>query len=207
MINHFPYTNFHELNLDWIVSTMKQISTNIDDINSWKESWTVEFEDIKDIIDELNSKYLKLESDYQEFINTINANFDTLENQIDARFDTLENRINIDFQTQKQEISNRISTLEAETFATLSLMNSRINEMDLKLTNVLNNLLDNVMMTNPFTGIRESVVNVINTLASLHMLDGISAEDYDALDLTATYYDAKELTATDYDFNASNLLP
>lgn len=31
LFDHFPYTNFHELNLDWVLKVLKDIETNIDD--------------------------------------------------------------------------------------------------------------------------------------------------------------------------------
>ena len=48
MFDHFPYTNFHELNLDWILQTLKEIETTMDQfvaINSLKYAdpiqWTI----------------------------------------------------------------------------------------------------------------------------------------------------------------------
>lgn len=46
MWNEFPYTNFHELNLDWIISTIKKLCGELSDfkvINSikWKGEWDI----------------------------------------------------------------------------------------------------------------------------------------------------------------------
>lgn len=48
MFDHFPYTNFHELNLDWILQALKEIETTMDQfvaINSLKYAdpiqWTI----------------------------------------------------------------------------------------------------------------------------------------------------------------------
>jgi hypothetical protein len=30
MFDHFPYTNFHELNLDWILQALKEIEKTMD---------------------------------------------------------------------------------------------------------------------------------------------------------------------------------
>lgn len=35
MFEHFPYTNFHDLNLDWLLKTMKSIKDSLDDL--WKQ--------------------------------------------------------------------------------------------------------------------------------------------------------------------------
>ena len=207
MINKYPYTNFHELNLDWIVEKMLQVSNDVETINKWKDEWTDEFEDIRTLIDDLNSKYTTLESDFNILVETVATNFAQLTTEFDTRFRNQEDRINLLFEKQKKEVSDRLDAFQLEVRRTLELMNSRINSLENRLNYVLDNLLDNVLMINPFTGLKESVVNVINYLSSLHMVDGITANAYDTLELTATYYDGKELTATQYDTNATNLLP
>lgn len=32
--NKFPFTNFHEMNLDWLISTMKDLLTGYDDFTA-----------------------------------------------------------------------------------------------------------------------------------------------------------------------------
>lgn len=207
MINKYPYTNFHELNLDWIVEEMLKVSKDVETINKWKDEWTDEFEDIRTLIDDLNTKYTSLEADFNNLVTTVNTNFTILTNEFTNKFNAQEDKINLLFEKQKKEVSDRLDTFQTEVRNTLNLMNSRIDAMNNRLNYVLDNLLDNVLMVNPFTGLKESVVNVINYLSSLHMVDGITANEYDLLELTATYYDGKELTATQYDINATNLLP
>ena len=64
------------------------------------------------------------------------------------------------------------------------------------------------MMINPITGEYEDVRNVVNDIVSyFHTQDSLTAAEYDALLLDASYYDAKQLNAYDYDFNGKTLLP
>lgn len=60
-------------------------------------------------------------------------------------------------------------------------------------------------MLSPFTGENVPVKEVIMDLAHLHM-GGITATEYDALELTATEYDEKEITAFNYDWFADEIL-
>lgn len=53
---------------------------------------------------------------------------------------------------------------------------------------------------NPLTGVRETVQAVINALAALHYL-GVTADEYDELDLTAEAYDGLDLSAYNYNFS------
>lgn len=60
-------------------------------------------------------------------------------------------------------------------------------------------------MLSPFTGENVPVKDVVMDLAHLHM-GGITASEYDALELTATEYDEKELSAFQYDWFADEIL-
>lgn len=60
-------------------------------------------------------------------------------------------------------------------------------------------------MYSPFTGKLVPVREVVQQLAELHE-QGITAEEYDALELTANGYDAKEITAHDYDWKGKVIL-
>ena len=63
----------------------------------------------------------------------------------------------------------------------------------------------NYYMISPFTGEEVRVRDVVMDLAHLHM-GGVTAAEYDALELTAQEYDDKELTAFQYDWFADELL-
>lgn len=55
-------------------------------------------------------------------------------------------------------------------------------------------------MISPFTGEREKISVVADMLADLHK-KGITASEYDALNMSAENYDAVEITAYEYDWN------
>ena len=56
------------------------------------------------------------------------------------------------------------------------------------------------MMISPFTGERDYIANVVDRLADFHK-EGITASEYDALNLTAEDYDGKNITAYSYDWS------
>lgn len=61
-------------------------------------------------------------------------------------------------------------------------------------------------MVNPYTGLNDSVKNVVNTTANKTSSYVITATQYDNLVLTANSYDSLGVKAYDYDFYAVNLL-
>ena len=64
---------------------------------------------------------------------------------------------------------------------------------------------ENWYMISPFTGQYTKVKNVVMDLAHFHM-EGLTAEEYDALELEAEEYDLKEITAFDYDWFGKDIL-
>ena len=53
--NKYPYTDFHELNLDWIINHFKEFIAEIDSLNEWKEQHEAEYQELKDMYDAIVS--------------------------------------------------------------------------------------------------------------------------------------------------------
>ena len=63
--NKFPFTNFHETNLDWLISTVKELVVSSE---NFKKELTANFEDFKK---ELSASFEKFKNEYSEKINNI----------------------------------------------------------------------------------------------------------------------------------------
>lgn len=83
LYEHWPYTNFHELNLNWIIQKLKEIEADISeldmdemkaDIQALKEDMTVALAEISDISDDQNS----LRQQYIQVIDLCNQIYDLL---------------------------------------------------------------------------------------------------------------------------------
>ncbi|MBO5971393.1 MAG: hypothetical protein J6Q07_00080 [Alistipes sp.] len=64
---------------------------------------------------------------------------------------------------------------------------------------------ENYYMLSPFTGQYAKVKDVVMDLAHFHMV-GLTAQEYDDLELEAEVYDLKEITAFDYDWFGKDIL-
>lgn len=53
--NIFPYTDFHELNLDWILAHFKEFIEEIAGLEAWKTSHEAEYQQLKDLYDDIIS--------------------------------------------------------------------------------------------------------------------------------------------------------
>lgn len=192
LYEHWPYANFHELNLDWIVKEIAEVRAEYQAV----QQLAIDLEDLKNKYTEVYALFGELENDFVEFKNDVNNDFTNLQTEFEQKFAEQSHQIDVQF-----------SQLETHVNSILTGFNAQLIAMDIKLDNALHNLAQTLTMYNPFTGIEEPMANVIYQLASFHMQDALTAGTYDGFNLTAGTYDAKNLTAYQYDVQGSIYLP
>ena len=177
LFNNFPYTNFHEMNQDWIIRKVK----SLEGMNNTIQELAGKYNDMYNKVQQLSQLY---DSFTQTVIQQISMFLDQQMDDMNAAFDSMQNDMDEAFEDQNARISaveNRMSNLEQYT-------------------------AEYLYMDSPFTGESVPVQEVIYQLASLHMTGAITAGDYDAAELTASAYDALDLTAYTYDWDASSYI-
>lgn len=188
-INQFPYSDFHELNLDWLI---KQTKSSMEAIKTLQEQMA----EIQTVTEEQVNKM-------------INAAIAENNTELYNRMVELKTEITSEY---KAYVQSQIALLtvyidnqdvfydnKAKGYAEDALTESK------SYTDTA--VLDYTMMINPITGDYEDVRNVVEDIIYYFHSDGsLTAGEYDALELTATVYDAYEMTAYDYDFNGKNIL-
>lgn len=85
IFNNYPYTDFHEMNLDWVIKTLKEIDTRIDELKDEILREAIEATEayVDDKMADVLSEFADLKSDFivlQTNFNSLNADFIQLRN-------------------------------------------------------------------------------------------------------------------------------
>lgn len=236
--NKYPYTDFHELNLDWLLATYQSILDKLNETIDWANNHQIEYEEA----------IARLEA--------VENEIETFEAQVNAAFDQLKLEIEADFEQQKQELAAALAATEAEVEEEITRLTSEVeaaiasfdykfdtlkaqildevnqlkaevrqeiatfyevmqanNEyvfeyVENRLDEFINSLPDitTVYVYNPYRGMVTDLQTAINDLYSIACIWGLTAEQYDSLQLTATEYDSLSLTAAQFDTMGYKLL-
>lgn len=163
---------------------IKNIAGDVALINQEYTSLLEQFEEVKNYVDE----YLQDLDDVKEEIELINENLDALTSQVDAntnRIDYVINLINENFNILKDYIDNQVDIL------------------NYKIDNIQ---IGQIEIYDPSTGIVEPLQTVINNLYNLTNKDGLTATEFDALNLSASGFDAYQITASEFDSQGKTIL-
>lgn len=57
-LNGYPYTDFHELNLDWIVKHFKEFVDELASLDSWRSQHELEYQELKDFMVQIEAGVL-----------------------------------------------------------------------------------------------------------------------------------------------------
>lgn len=183
-LNQFPYSDFHELNIDWLLEKTKELEVTT---NYLLEEW---------------SKITVLTEEYiEQMINTaIETNNIVLYN----RMIELKNEAVNEAKTYcNNQINNLQTYVDTQDTYYNGLAQSYADHAESESKAYTDSqVLNYTMMVNPITGQYEDVRLVVDDIVSyFHTENALTAGEYDALELTAEDYDNYELTAYDYDFN------
>lgn len=212
LFDQFPYANFHEMNLDWIINEIiklrgvydnlqKEIQDTIDFVNNFEKH-------ADELIDERIAIQLSL---YDQRINNLQKQIDDIVDELnkdDGVLGMLE-AMGLRIDDLQNQINNLNHMLNDEIFKLLNLMHEYKHDIDTIIAGetakleqyIYDNVtkLDRLDVINPITGVFEDIQNVLNDIVAIVSNSyGITAGQYDSLHMTAFDYDAMHITAEEY---------
>ena len=191
--NKYPYSDFHELNLDWILETVSNLEKRVDNLknefleqaNKYTDEKFAEFKnDLAELEQELNTVVGELQNQYSEFTRVINARIQFIQNDIN---------------TLNQKI-------DAEIIGANEYTNQAIIQNNNYLIEKLSETLSSLLVINFFTGEKITIQAMFDTLAKLHIQDPLTYIGYAKKNITNTNLSLLNITYTELVLKGNQLI-
>lgn len=197
--NKYAYTDFHELNADYILAQLADISSRLDNIVVEVAEEAIkaaeEYVDIKieDVIDEFNA----LKADFDDVV----RDFDALSLEVED--------LEGDFKDFVDHVESRIDYFRDYIDAQIRAVNLRTDAaIEANNTYLLDNMetyLANIKILNYFTGEYISIQDMFDYLAMLHITDSIDYTTMAARNKTYTQFINMNMTYTNLALHGNTL--
>lgn len=186
----YPYTDFHELNLDWLIAEMKALETKLD--NAIADITAQVITDVKAYVDEqladLERDFAQLQIDFaavQHNVNTLNDAFTDFTTYVNGQIAFIKNYI------------------DAQVNATNDRTDALIASNNQLLLQEMRTYLNQIQVVNYFTGELTTIQDMFNYLASLHLQQSIDYDTMASRNKTYTWLAAQNKTYTDLAMNGN----
>lgn len=215
-LNKYPYTDFHELNLDWIISALREIQDSYSGIIEWIENDAQNYNNLLGSITELNYRcdnlnnaigLLRLQTDqaFTQMRSLIDNQYITITNEYQALFATTMSTVQSELVTMQLTIEQYrrelIDLIASNNTAVMDYVHAELNTFIANLPDY-----EHLIVYNPVRGEQTTVQIAINDLYGYFNMYALTAQEYDDLQLSAEDYDNYGLTAHQYDTEGRNIL-
>lgn len=152
-------------------------------------------------------------TELQNYVEQYLTDMDVVKQQILEILEDINNIHNdIDnIEEYSQQLNIKIDNLKTYTDdlvnENFNILKQYVDYNDLVLDNKIENLqIGAIQVYNPTNGLLQPLQQVLNDIAEQANKDGLTASEFDALELTATAFDAYEITAHEFDSEGKIIL-
>lgn len=170
----------------WLCNIIEnEITPKVNELINIVDNIDINFDEINEKIDIIQNDIMIIQNEYRTLNSKVNQNTEDIQ-ALDIR---ITNEINDLDSTLRELINSNYNTLKNYVDYQDNILNEKIDNIQIGAINVYD----------PTTGLLSPLQIVINNLYQIGNKDGLTASEFDTLELTASGFDAYEITAYEFD--------
>ena len=204
LFEQFPYSNFHELNLDWILKKIKELDDKVDSIEDriLKEANAYTDQQIAG----LRRDFAELEADFVAFKSDINAQFAAYTAKQDKAFADYQKLVNAQINLLEQEIRDAKAELQTLLKQANAYTDASIAMLLLQLPDIITKNIKNAKVYNLLTGKYVTIQAMFDFLCLFHAPGALTCTGVFERNNTCTEIQQYNKTCNDFITDARNFI-
>lgn len=166
LFEQFPYSNFHELNLDWILQKIKELDGKVDSIEDRILKEANAYTDQQMAV--LRRDFAELEADFTAFKSDVNAQFAAYTAKQDKAFAEYQKLVNAQIDLLEQEIRDARAELKTMLRQANAYTDASIAMLLLQLPDLISKNIKNAQVYNLLTGKYVTIQAMFDFLCMFH---------------------------------------
>lgn len=204
LFEQFPYSNFHELNLDWILQKIKELDKKVDSIEDriLKEANAYTDQQIAG----LRRDFAELEADFTAFKSDINAQFAAYTAKQDKAFAEFQKLVNANIDLLEQEIRDARAELKTMLRQANAYTDASIAMLLSQLPDIITKNIKNAKVYNLLTGKYVTIQAMFDFLCLFHAPGALTCTGVFARNNTCTEIQQYNKTCNEFITDARNFI-
>ena len=166
LFEQFPYANFHELNLDWILKKIKELDEKVDSIEDRILAQAKQYTDEQFGI--LSNEFNQLEDEFVAFKSNVNAQFAAYTAKQDRAFADYKKLVDAQIALLEQEIRDAKAELQTLLTQANAYTDASMALLEQQLPDIITKNIKNAKVYNLLTGKYVTIQAMFDFLCLFH---------------------------------------
>ena len=204
LFEQFPYSNFHELNLDWILQKIKELDEKVNNIEDRILKEANAYTDQQIAI--LRRDFAQLETEFTAFKSDINAQFAAYTAKQDKAFADYQKLVNAQIDLLEQEIRDARAELKTMLRQANAYTDASMAMLLLQLPDIITKNIKNAKVYNLLTGKYVTIQAMFDFLCMFHAPGALTCTGVFERNNTCTEIQQYNKTCNEFITDARNFI-
>ena len=170
--NKYPYTDFEQLNLSWVIDTINKVDTDLSGIR--EECAAIARAEAQSVADALIITVDQKINALTNVVNGLVADYNLYKQQLNGEMSAFEHAVDLKISDMQAQIAAFKTYIDTKVQASDNLTDIKIAHNNAYIFDVITHeLVPQLTVRNYFNGTLVSIQEMFDTLAQLHVTDGI----------------------------------